>query len=190
MVVCPSDGSQALFMSTSFKEPTPISGFTLMEILVVLLLVGIIITMSTLSINTTGVARQVEEETIRFANLLDLASQEAILQAKEIGVSLQEEGYRFYVFDNQHWRLVKEDELLRPHQFLIGLQVEVLIEEQQISLGRSDAEEAVPSIILFSTGEITPFVILFKMAMDNTWQCKLSNAINGAIQVTCETTTS
>ena len=54
------------------------SGFTLLEILVVIVIIGVMVTMATLSIGLLGADREVEEETRRFWAVLRQARAERL----------------------------------------------------------------------------------------------------------------
>ena len=56
------------------------SGFSLLELLVVLFIIGILVTMFTLSVGVTGGDREVDNEIDRLQALLKLAGEEAIME--------------------------------------------------------------------------------------------------------------
>ena len=68
----------------------PQSGFTLLELLVVLVIIGILLTMASLSVGGGGEQRQLREEAERITALLALAADEAILKNRELLLSVEE----------------------------------------------------------------------------------------------------
>ena len=66
---------------TSTETPRPARGFSLIELLVVVLLVGIILTMATLAVGPTTGADDSAAEARRLAALLELAREQAVLHA-------------------------------------------------------------------------------------------------------------
>src|SRR5690348_13968912 len=60
-------------------------GFTLLELLVVLVVVAIMVSMAMLSFGVLGRDRQAEEETRRFWTVLQQAREESELQAEDLG---------------------------------------------------------------------------------------------------------
>ena len=61
-------------------------GFTLIEMLIVIVIIGVIVSMATLSVNMLGRDSQVEDQTRRFWAVLQQAREEAELQSINVGV--------------------------------------------------------------------------------------------------------
>jgi len=74
------------------------SGFSLLELLVVVFIIGILATMFTLSVGVTGADQELEREVDRLRAVLELASQEAIMQGREIGMRFYRDGYEFAAY--------------------------------------------------------------------------------------------
>ena len=60
-------------------------GFTLIEILVVLVIMAIVISIAVLSINTTGRDTQLDEESRRIQGLVDILHERALLEGRDFG---------------------------------------------------------------------------------------------------------
>lgn len=95
------------------------SGFTLLELLVVLVIVGI--TVGLVSFNAIPNERQIlQSEAQRVALLLQLARDEAIVRNRLIAFELESDGYRFLMRDEkqwQEWQTLTQDDLLRERKF-------------------------------------------------------------------------
>lgn len=91
-------------------------GFTLLEILVVVVIAGI--TLGLVSLNVMPSDRKVlETEAQRLSLLMQLARDEAIVRNQPIALELTQTGYRFLVRDNDTWQLLTRDEELRERSF-------------------------------------------------------------------------
>lgn len=91
-------------------------GFTLLELLVVLVIAGILLGLA--SFNAMPSERQaMQNEAQRISLLLQLARDEAIVRNRPIAFELAPDGYRFLVREDNEWRPIEKDESLRERQF-------------------------------------------------------------------------
>ena len=92
------------------------SGFTLVELLVVMVIIGITLGLATL--NAIPSPRQdLENEARRIALLLQLARDEAIVRNRLVAFEANGERYRFMVRGDTGWEQVTRDDLLRERSF-------------------------------------------------------------------------
>lgn len=92
------------------------SGFTLVELLVVMVIIGITLGLATL--NAIPSPRQdLENEAKRIALLLQLARDEAIVRNRLVAFEANGERYRFMVRGDTGWAPVTRDDLLRERNF-------------------------------------------------------------------------
>ncbi len=149
-----------------FRLPDKINGFTLIEIMVVMVIISVILTFTTLSIGDGGLSQKLEQEAQRLASLLTMASQEAIMQSKEMGISFENDRYHFYVLQEQQWQQLTDD-IFRPRKLPSGIQLELNLEDQPIILNE-EIKKNVPQLLLLSSGEFTPFKVIFSVSFNNT----------------------
>lgn len=91
-------------------------GFTLLELLVVMVIAGIILGM--VSFKAIPDDRQVlQQDAQRIALLLQLARDEAIVRNRPIAFEADATHYRFLVKPEQQWLPLKDDEMLRERDF-------------------------------------------------------------------------
>ena len=76
---------------TTFNRPT--SGFTLLELLVVLLIVGILVSLLTLSVGLVGADSAQRREAERIEALVQLAGEETMLHGIEMGLRVYRRAY-------------------------------------------------------------------------------------------------
>ena len=144
------------------------SGFSLLELLVVVMIIAILAGAAVLSIGTLGSDREIRREGERLQTLLDLLNEEAVMESRDYGILFTASGYRFYVYDYQtlKWLLPTGDRLLAEHALTPPLQLELELEDREVRLLRnfesmSTNEQPEPQVVLFATGEVTPFEAIF-----------------------------
>lgn len=138
------------------------SGFTLLELLVVLVLIGIIISFAVLSVGDGGRQERLQQEAERLATLISLAGEEAVLQSVELGVVLQPQGYLFVVFGEDGWLPLAGDDLFREHRLPDGVELTLFMDGLRVALASRDKGEEqekglMPQLLFYSSGERTPF---------------------------------
>jgi general secretion pathway protein H len=167
------------------------AGFSLLELLVVVVIIGLIAQAVTLSMRALGSDRELEEETNRLRSVIDLLHEEALMQSRDYGVMFTETGYRFYVFDYQtlEWVLPQADRLLEQHTLRPQLVMSLVLDGRNVPL-RSDfdaqeIENAEPQIMLLASGEVTPFTI--EMERDGLeGRFELTAKLDGEVSVVTE----
>ncbi len=129
-------------------------GYTLIEILVVVLLIGIVLGVVGLQVSG-GEQRAVREESERLALLMQHAQEEAILRARPIVFESGADGYRFSLpAADGKLALMESDLVLHPRTLPAALRI-VSIEIDGARAGET------AQILISPTGEIVPFSIVF-----------------------------
>ncbi len=92
------------------------AGFTLLELLIVLVIVGILL--GAVALNATPGDRQLlQNEAQRVALLLQLARDEAIVRNRPIAFEADDYRYRFLIRQGEGWQPLAGDALLREREF-------------------------------------------------------------------------
>ncbi len=138
-------------------------GFTLLEVLVVLFIVGIMFSFAVLRVGDQGSEQAVRREAERLRALLILAGERAVLEAREFSLSFSEEGYGFLVLEDDNWQLIEDDELFRVRELPEGIIFELTANELPVELATAVGEDEgpVPHVLILSSGELTPFQLTF-----------------------------
>jgi general secretion pathway protein H len=119
-------------------------GFTLIEIMIVVVIIGVISAAVLLSVNLTGRDHDLEKESDRLLSLVNYAREQAELQTREYGVIFHDDGYQFLAWDARRglWRQIYEDEVLRLRKLPSGLDVRLIVDARPV--------------VLVPTGDIKP----------------------------------
>lgn len=150
-------------------------GFTLIEIIVVVFVIGVIVTFASLSVNQHG-ERYIEDEARRLHHLLRLATEEAVLTSQELSLMVTRQGYNFARLEGPKWAPLADDPLFRARELPETIKVELLIDGQKADL--SDSDKPV-QIYLLSSGEVTPFEIRFSGESEESYS--VTGSLTGQI---------
>lgn len=144
-----------------------LGGFTLIELLVVLVIIGVLVSFAVLSLGDGGKRDRLMEEGKRLATLIQLASDQAVLEGREWGLHVASDGYLFMVMEQGKWREAVTDTMFRPRQLEAGFTLELRMEDLAVSLlspdeeqETTDNESLAPQVFLMSSAERTPFELV------------------------------
>ncbi len=156
-------------------------GFTLLELLVVIFILGIITTFATMSVSTNS-NRVVEQEAKRLAALVGLAGEEAILNSRDMALLPMKSGYRFVSVDVRGRISPFEDSsgTFRPRQLPDGMTLRLEMEGDEIALSDDEEQQDPPRIYIFSSGEMTPF--LFEIQLDGNRGLYVNGEYTGEVE--------
>jgi len=147
-------------------------GFTLLEILIVVVLVAIVTAAAVNTINFVVDEADAKTEAQRIAALATLAAEEAVLTGREYGLRIDDETLEFLLFDDltRQWQPLADDRIFHSRPIPESIRLELVLEGQAVMLGgetegsttpSEDEEESVepPQLMFLSSGEITPFTL-------------------------------
>lgn len=143
------------------------AGFTLLEILVVVVIIGVIVSAAYLSIGVLGRDHEVEAQTNRLWAVLRQAREEAELESRDVALFIAAGQYEFLRFDQRRgeWRPIADDPLYAPRALPEGLRFRLWLDSREIVLkatlpNRADKDEQKkwpPQIVVLSNGDVMPF---------------------------------
>lgn len=175
-------------------------GFSLIEILVVVFIVGVVASIALLSVGLAGDDRELDTEARRFAALMQLAQDEAVLQGREFGLEVMQDGYRFVEYDPfvSQWAELFGDDIFRQRSLPEGTGFELYLEGQRIALepeparidepdddrGRPVASYE-PHVFVLSSGDTSPFELrILRPATDDVVTIRREPL--GAVEIVAE----
>jgi general secretion pathway protein H len=147
------------------------AGFTLLELVVVVLLLSIMLGLVVVNLGSDDAA-DLRDEAQRLALLLNTAQQDAILEGQVLALALEPGGYHFMrLTDAGTLQPITQDELLRARE----LPSDIKISAVEIA-GKATTESEKPNgIVLQPSGELDEFTITLQKG-SMRWQVKGSLA--------------
>lgn len=150
------------------------SGFTLLELLVVLVIIGIVSSFAVLSTGLATHDKPLDKEAQRLLALMQMASEESVLKTEELGLTVSKDGYHFLRYEQNAWQPL-EDDLFRERNLPDDLALDLVLEGRPIVLedptqsdsktkSSSDMKDdkdkvKAPQILFLSSGEVSPFAL-------------------------------
>lgn len=143
----------------------PAAGFSLLELLVVIVILAIMVGMTVLSLGTLRAEDPAETEARRLNALMGLLAEEALIQGRDFGLEFFADGYRFLAWDPDSglWSVVDDEAALRRRTLPDGLRVALAVEGREVVIDAAERrrdrrqDEILPHVGVFSSGELTPF---------------------------------
>lgn len=168
-------------MGTSSRD----RGFTLIELLVTIVIIGIVLSIVTLSLNLAGDDREIRREVQRLMSILEVAQDDAMLQGRDFGIEFLLGAYRFVEYDSLSglWLEIPGEDVLRMRALPEGMELSLRLEDKLVTLeenpialatnGDDDnddltlqAKNYAPHVLIFSSGEMTPFELRIRRLTD------------------------
>ena len=163
-------------------------GFSLLELLVVVAIIGIMAGAVMLSVGSLGNDREIEDEIERLRSVLDLLHEEALMQSRDYGIMFTATGYRFYLYDYQRlvWAEPPDDRLLRERTLRPRLTMALVLDGREVPLEvdfeSQDVDTPAPQAMLLASGEVTPFTLEMSRE-DFAGRFELTAELNGELTV-------
>ncbi len=144
-------------------------GFSLIELLVILAVVGAVLAAVVLSLSGRP-ERLLETSARRIEALVGLACERAVLTGVDIGWRFEPRGWRFGYLRRDGWEALPDDsgDELRPRTWDPGMGFEL---RRDALLIDPEAEPLQPQLLCLASGELTPFELLLgHSGADTRWR--------------------
>jgi len=144
-----------------YPLPTKKAGFTLLEIMIVVVIVGLL-SAAVVPMVSKSSDDVLKEQADRFSALVKLAQDESILQSRQLGLKIKEESYSFLQQEGDDW-VAFEEGPFRQRQLSGGTKIMLNLDDVDVSLAEGIAgnKKTKPQIFILSSGEMTPFSATF-----------------------------
>ena len=174
-LTCPGypEGTLALLCA---KRQT---GFTLFEIIIVVMIIAVSLTFATISIGNPQ-SKRIKQTSERITSLLQLAREQAIFNSQDYALSIWQSGYAFYTLNETGWVALTGERIFRARSLPAGLEFSLYLDGLKVILAQEDKSK--PQIFITSDGEFSPFKLeitdrqewLFTISFDETGEFAIS----------------
>ena len=157
-------------------------GFTLIEVLVVVIIVGVVVGTATLAITGSG-SRELENAARRAEVRIRLACERALYSGQDLGFSLREGALSFGYLLPDRWLRVTDtpDEALRERT--LGDAISIAVSRDGLPvLTETDDDPSKPQFVCYASGEMTPFeMTLAREGVAEQW--RLQARLDGEVEL-------
>jgi general secretion pathway protein H len=171
-------------------------GFTLVEILIVMLIITVVISLTVLSVTSTGRDSQLDEESRRIEGLLGLLHERALLEGRDFGLRIEPTAYEFVVYDTRRnlWLMLDQEREFRHRELPKGVTFQLQLDSQTVVIKPIDRDLSNgappnPQIAIAASGEGTPFRLILvrdatqaKTAVDGDALGKISRESSNKVE--------
>ncbi|MBI2785151.1 MAG: type II secretion system minor pseudopilin GspH [Legionella longbeachae] len=135
-------------------------GFTLIEILIVLVIIGITFGFALIAFGDFGESRRIKFAAEQLANTLRLAQQQAILETSTLGLRIDNMSYQILQLQNNaRWKPLSKTGIFKmtyfPQDTIITL------------ITNNHTPKGYPAVIINSSGNMTPFSLKFASSKES-----------------------
>ncbi|MGA9573154.1 MAG: type II secretion system minor pseudopilin GspH [Lysobacterales bacterium] len=154
-------------MQTADRQPCAFrkgKGFTLIELLVVVVIIGVITSLMALSISPNKASPQ--RESRRFSQVLEAAREQAVLFNQDLGLEITGNSYQVLRWRTQRWWPL-DTSTFSEYTLPGDLSQTLWLNGRAYETQAADGDKPQPQILLFATGEVTPFEWTLKDPAEN-----------------------
>jgi len=165
-----------------------IKGFTLIEVMVVIALIGVIATMVQFNFAGKRPEDTLKEASFRFAGIFENAANYGLLNNVELGLFIKDNTYQFFGYDGVKWSEISGQSWLSKQTLPDDVELTLVLDDlpideasredpplfdssvfteqskEYLSFDKIEAEKSqyiIPQVYLLSGGDITPFSLTF-----------------------------
>ncbi|MGL4250342.1 MAG: GspH family T2SS minor pseudopilin variant ExeH [Aeromonas sp.] len=151
------------------------AGFTLLEVLLVAMLMGLVATAVTLSMGGARGDRELDKQARRLMATLQLAQEYAVMDGRLVGIRIEDNGWQFMQRQakDRQWQALSGDKQLAPVQLTENMTLTLELEgfgwqpdPDEEPEKKRDEKTLTPQLLIFPGGELSPFTLTFSQQDD------------------------
>ncbi|RJG51617.1 type II secretion system minor pseudopilin GspH [Motilimonas pumila] len=178
---------------------TQAAGFTLLEIMLVIVLMGLASSAVVMTLPSNGGYKELKHEAQRFSSFVELLNDQALMTSRELGILVDKRTYEFVFYEpkSKKWQPLPRGKFNTKVELPEEMQLELTLsgfawdqkdEQEELfdepeSAFDEDEEVIEPQLYIMSSGEVTPFKLRFQSAEDKELWLDVDVKVTGALQI-------
>lgn len=163
------------------------NGFTLIEVMVVIVLIGLMASLVQFNFSGNNPADKLKHESARFAAIFEVAADYGMLNNVELGLIVKKDSYQFVGYDGTQWTEIPDQDwqahVTMSEEIELSLELDDLPidepllfdadtfkekDEDDFTLMSKEEREKkiIPQVYILSGGDLTPFSVTFRLNED------------------------
>lgn len=176
--------------NTAQVNPKHQLGFTLIELMLVVLIIGFAATLVMMTVDDSKQKKAVKRAAYKMAALSDIALDKAVLSGQEFGIVFGSDKYHFVHLNEKRWQAVDDDVLTEQTLDNISIAVEVdgfewlpdqvdfsssaFYDDREVDRELDEEENPhIPQLLILSSGEMTPFKVTLSLDSEKIYDLRL-----------------
>jgi len=160
-------------------------GFSLLELLAVLLIVGLMLGLVSFAIGGNDAAEKLRDNAERFTGIIRLAVDDAVLSGEPLGLSFVpgelDDAWSFYWLRLRDGQWIPEGAPLQEQHFPEGVSVDLQLSGETYDWTQARPAVETPIIIFYPSGESQTFIITLRSQYAPDGDQHIGNSVAGDI---------
>lgn len=168
-------------------------GFTLIEVMLVIVLIGLMVSVIQFNFGSNNPQEQLQQQTERFVGVFDVAAEYSMLNNVDMGVYFEENTYQFLGYDGTRWAEIPSQNAFIKHVLPEGVEITLTFDDLPIDgpllfdastfkpedddFKEDKDKPIIPQVYILSGGDITPFSLLLGLDEETTYQLSLEQTL-------------
>ena len=170
--------------NTTGRRPGHQLGFTLIELMLVVLIIGLTSTIVMMTVDDSGQKKTVKRAGHKIAALAGIALDKAVLSGRDFGMVFTKDTYHFVELLEKRWQPAQDEVLKEQKLENIAMMTEIdgfewlpdqtdysssaLFSERDVDEVLDEKEKPhIPQLLILSSGEMTPFKLMLTLDTEN-----------------------
>lgn len=116
----------------NYKKYNQKQGFTLIEVMLVIVVVGLMVSAVQLTSSSSKVEQLLEQNSTRFAGVFDIVTEYGMLNNLELGLHIEKDTYQFLAYNGVRWTPIPDNPIFEAYTLPEGVEMSLQLDDLPI----------------------------------------------------------